>query len=904
MRRRKRMLEDLDQDIREHIAMETQDNIERGMSPEEARRAALLKFGNVTRVKEETREVWSFVWLEHLLQDIRYSFRMLAKSPGFTAVAILTLALGIGANTAIFSLIDAVMLRNLPVRNPSQLVTFSDDPYQGVTFGLQLGPARYFSVPLYKYFRDHRESFEDIAGIESGDVELAVRAGGSGSSSSVQVEPGKLVSANYFSVLGVKPFVGRTFAETDDEANAAPAAVISYAYWKRQFNLDRGLIGRAIDINTVPVTIIGVTPPEFFGERVSSELPTIWLPLHLQPQMMLVKSWLDNGNAYWLDLIGRLKPAVTLAEAQASANVQLRQLLTAQEGTKLTEERKKQIGQCFVALAPGGRGLSFLRFRYSESLNILMVVVGLVLVIACANVANLMLIRAHARKKEISVRLALGASRGRMVRQLLTESALLGILGGIAGLLFSVWSVPLMVSLVSSSAELPLRISPDAKVLGFTLTVSFLTVVLFGLVPALRATRIDLVSTLKGEIPAIGKRGMRLGLAKALVVAQVSGSLVLLVGAGLFLRSLVNLETQNMGFEKEHVLLVEIDPQIAGYQEAQLPALYHALEDRIRGLPGVRSASIGMESPLGGSESTGSISLEGRTPQAGEDMGVDTTTAGSQYFGTEGIPLLLGRGIGPQDGSGAPPVSVVNQSFAEHFFPGENPIGKRFSFGSPYEAPGIEIVGVAKDSRFYGTREKSSPLVFLPIYQMKGDFAYAGEVEVRATGNPSSIAGAVRAAIHDVAGNLPVTQVRTLAEQVAQSFKQERMISDLSTFFGLLALLLACVGFYGTLASAVASRTHEIGIRMAIGAQSRDVRWLVLDEVVLLVGTGLAIGLPAALGSSRLIASQLFNLTPADPATLAGAVIVLIFIFVSGVAGYIPARRASRLDPMVALRYE
>ncbi len=902
MRRRKRMLEDLDQDIREHIAMETQDNIERGMSPEEARRAALLKFGNVTRVKEETREVWSFVWLEHLLQDIRYSFRMLAKSPGFTAVAILTLALGIGANTAIFSLIDAVMLRNLPVRNPSQLVTFSDDPYQGVTFGLQLGRARYFSVPLYKYFRDHRESFEDIAGIESGDVDLAVRAGGSGSSGSVQVELGKLVSANYFSVLGVKPFVGRTFAETDDEANAAPAAVISYGYWERQFNLDRGLIGRAIDINTVPVTIIGVTPPEFFGERVSPELPTIWLPLHLQPQMMHEKSWLDNGDAYWLDLIGRLKPGVTLAEAQASANVQLRQLLTAQEGTKLTEERKKQIGECFVALAPGGRGLSSLRFRYSEPLDILMAVVGLVLVITCANVANLTLIRAHARKKEISVRLALGASRGRMVRQLLTESTLLGILGGIAGLLFSVWSVPLMVSLVSSSAELPLRISPDARVLGFTLTVSFLTVVLFGLVPALWATRIDLVSALKGELTAIGKRGMRLSLAKALVVAQVSGSLVLLVGAGLFLRSLVNLETQNMGFEKEHVLLVEIDPQIAGYQEAKLPALYHALEDRIRALPGVHSASIGMESPLSGSESTQDISLEGRTPQAGEDMNVDVATAGSQYFGTEGIPLLLGRGIGPQDGSGAPPVSVVNQSFAEHFFPGENPIGKRFSWGSPYKAPGIEIVGVAKDSRFFSTREKSSPLVFLPIYQMKGDSAYAGEVEVRAIGDPNTIAGAVRAAIHEVAGNLPVTQVQTLADQVAQSFEQERMISDLSMFFGLLALLLACVGFYGTLASAVASRTHEIGIRIAIGAQGGDVLWLVLREVVLLVGIGLAVGLPVALGASRLIASQLFNLTPADPATLAGAVIVLNFV--AGVAGYIPARRASRLDPMVALRYE
>src|ERR1019366_6241536 len=681
---RSRMESEMDAELKFHIEAYAEDLVRKGVPRQEAMRRARLEFGGIERAKEECREARGVTFLESLAQDIRYGLRMLRKSPGFTAVVVLTLALGIGANTAIFSLIDAVMLRNLPVKNPSQLVTFSDNPSQGVAIGLQLGQARYFSVPLYKYFRDHRESFEDIAGIESGDVDLAVRAGGSGSSSSVQVELGKLVSANYFSVLGVKPFVGRTFAETDDEANAAPVDVISHAYWKRQFNLDRGVVGRTVGINAMPVTIIGVMPSEFFGERVSSELPTIWLPLHLQPQMMLVKSWLDNGNAYWLDLIGRLKPAVTLAEAQASANVQLRQLLTAQEGTKLTEERKKQIGQCFVALAPGGRGLSFLRFRYSESLNILMVVVGLVLVIACANVANLMLIRAHARKKEISVRLALGASRGRMVRQLLTESALLGILGGIAGLLFSVWSVPLMVSLVSSSAELPLRISPDAKVLGFTHTVSFLTVVLFGLVPALRATRIDLVSTLKGEIPAIGKRGMRLGLAKALVVAQVSGSLVLLVGAGLFLRSLVNLETQNMGFEKEHVLLVEIDPQIAGYQEAQLPALYHALEDRIRGLPGVRSASIGMESPLGGSESTGSISLEGRTPQAGEDMGVDTTTAGSQYFGTEGIPLLLGRGIGPQDGSGAPPVSVVNQSFAEHFFPGENPIGKRFSFGSPY----------------------------------------------------------------------------------------------------------------------------------------------------------------------------------------------------------------------------
>lgn len=839
-----------------------------------------------------------------IFQDLRFGWRMLARNPGFTGVAIITLALGIGANTAIFSAFDAVVLKNLPVYKPDQLVLFSDIPGQGTHYSSPppAGKLDMISYPLYQYFQEHDKSFEGLCAFRNGIDALTVKEQGSGAQAGSQIAAGKEVSGNYFSVLGVKPILGRALTPADNREGAQPATVISYRYWSSRFDRNPSVVGRVLDMNGIPFTVVGVAPPGFFGERVESHSADLWFPLVFQPRVMNRESWLTEPNMYWLDLMGRLKPGASIQQAQATLNVQLHQALTAELGSHLSDEVRRDIQQCRIELAPGGRGLSNLRFNFSEPLRLLMIIVLLVLLIACANVAGLLLARGSTRQKEIAMRLALGAGRWRVIRQMLTESLLLAGLGGALGFFFAAWGVSGLKLLFARTA--PLNVSPDWRVLAYTIGISMLVGIIFGIAPALRATKVDLVPALKMGSSTASSRPHRFGLAKSLVAFQVACALPLVVSAGLLIQSLRKLADQNLGLKPEHVLLVGIAPRLGGYKPNQLNALYHQILDRVNGLPGVRSASLATYSPMSGVSSSTDITIQGEAPGPGQDMGININQVAPGYFKTEGILLLLGRPITEQDTAASPKVAVVTETFARAFFGTANPIGRRFGLGSgnPKHSGDIEIVGVVKDVKFYSARGNPPKMVFFPLFQMSGDSAYASDLEVRAAGDPASVASEVRKSLTEVDKNLPIAHVRTLPEQIHGRLNQPRVVSELATFFGALALMLASIGLYGLLSYSVTQRTNEIGIRMALGAQKRDVLRMVLREAVTLAGIGLAAGIALSLALTRLITSQLFGVTPYNAVTLAAGAVVVFFVAL--LAGYIPARRAAAVDPMVALRYE
>ena len=836
----------------------------------------------------------SLYLLETLLQDTRFALRGLRQNPGFTAVAVLTLALGIGANSAIFSLLDAVLLQTLPVANPHELVLFSDNPGQGESSGSQTGRWRAFSSQDFAYFRDHNESFKEICAIQSRSNQLEIRlAGASGSTDSVR---GSLVSGNFFSFLELNPAAGRLFSLEDDRPQAPPVAVLNYAYWTREFHNDSSAIGQVIEINGTAYTIVGVVPREFSG--VGYTTPDIWLPLAFQPQVMLTAPYSDDPQEYWLNIIARLKPGVRIGQAQAAVNIQLKQVLLAQTHRETAE----QIEKSYIELAPGSGGVSYLRYTYAQALQILMVIVGIVLLIVCANVANLLLSRSAAREKEISIRLAIGAGRGRLIWQLLTESMLLTIFGGAAGILVARWGARALIALVTGSIS-AIKPSVNVRVLLFTAAVSLLAGILFGLVPALRASSMDLSTPIKGSAHA----GLRFGLANWLVIFQIAASLVLLIGAGLFLRTLQKLAGQAPGFDEDHVVLARIDPQKAGYTPEQTPALYRALIERLEALPGVSSATVAYSGPLDDDTWSSNFSIEGMPEKTTLSPHVYKELVGPNYFGTLGIPIISGRDIGPQDGPGTPLVTVINEAMAAKFFANMDPIGRRFSLGSPFKGEeSMTIVGVAANARYYSLREPVPAMEFCAAMQVpdqaSSNAGYARLVEVRTTGDPAVLKTEIRGAIAQVAGNLHVTRINTARDQVREQMKQNLDAAKLSTAFATLALLLACLGLYGTMAYRVSRRTNELGIRMTLGAQRANIFWLVTRECLTLVAIGVAIGVPVALGAIRVIASQLFGIRAADPLTFGGVAILLLVVALA--ACYVPALRAMRVDPMVALRYE
>ena len=889
--------QELTEEIDAYLEMLIEQKVNEGLNPAEARRAALIELGGREQVKERVRDVSAGHQLESLWRDLRYGLQMLRRNPGFTAAAVLSLALGIGANTAIFSLMDAVLLKMLPAKNPEQLFFLERS---GVRRDAKEGSG--LSYAFFEQLRARREAIAGVCAFNPGSRVNVVADG------QAEVAQGQLVSGGFFATLGVNALLGRMITEEDDKIPGAhPVAVISYNYWQRRFTRDPAIVGKSVAVNGHPFTIIGVTPSEFFGVTVG-ESPDLWAPAMMLAQLYPGDS-LEQYNNYPRDfMLARLKPEVTEQQARAVFNAVLQQTLAASSGSQLSPEEQRELRRKSVALNPASRGLSSLREQFSEPLRILMAVVGLILLIACANVANLLLARATARKKEIAVRLALGASRFRLIRQLLTESMLLALIGGALGLLFALWGCGFLLALVGSGRDpVFLKLTLDLRVLGFTAVASLLAGVLFGLAPAWRATRVDLNPALKDGARG-SDAGSRLGLGKTLVVVQVALSLLLLIGAGLFARSLGKLKSLDAGLNRENVLLVSTNPMMIGYQEGRQTAdLYQRMLERIRAIPGVRFASLSPQALLGAGGTNTSVVVQGRAERPEDNADSPGRTGipwlcevGPEYFETVGMTILRGRGLTAQDGENAPRVAVINETFARYYFGGENPIGRRFGT-DPDTSGQIEIVGVVKDAKYVSLREPALRTYYVPYFQYS-DRWRATTFQIRTAANPTGVIAAVRQAAREVDANLPLFNIKTLAKQVDESIAQERLIGAVSSFFGLLALLLAAVGLYGIMAYAVSQRTHEIGVRMALGAHRGAVLRMVLRQGMKLVLIGAGLGLAASLAVTRVIASQLYDVTPTDPMTFIGAPILLLIAALA--ACFAPARRATKVDPLVALRCE
>jgi predicted permease len=893
---RKRAGQEAGEELQTHPEMEAVEKIETGLSPEGARCAAKRSFDSVALVKEESRAIWGGEFLEKLWRDLRYGARMLRKSPGFTVVVVLSLALGIGANTAIFSLINAVLLKKLPVLNPEQLVlvTINDHGSSEVNF----------SYPLYEQFRDRTQSLSGIIASDGvGRLRMVVNEPGAGGQTElVQAEN---VSGNFFSVLGINAIRGRTLTAEDDRAgNPHSVAVISYEFWKRRFGLDPVVIGKNIMLKDVPFTIIGVAPPGFSGFEVGRS-PDLWWPLQMTPRVDQGSPILNRPTSRWLHLMGRLRPDTTVAGAREDLDLIFQQMLAemAASGTssKWTPTERRNFLERKIELQSGSTGWTNIRKQFKQPILILMTVVGLVLTIACANVANLLLARAVTRQKEIGMRLALGAGRLRLVRQLLTESVLLATIGGALGALFAEWGARLLLIYLPEHGALRFNLNPDTRMLGFTLAISILTGVLFGLAPALCATRLDLVSTLRDQAGHSSRGRSRFSLNKMLVVTQVALSLFLLVGAGLFVRTLRNLKGLDSGFDRENVILFSLDPD---YDAERRADLYQRLLTRLEALPGVRSASLSSHGLLLGDAWYEKITVDGYTPRPDENILCYGQVVAPKFFETMGIPILLGRDIGPQDARqigndvhrNPARVALINQTMARYFFPNENPIGKRFTINRPDEP--IEIVGVVKDAKYETLREEAQRIFYLPFFQ--GSSKLNTTFEVRTLREPVVLAKTIRRTVEELDPKVPVLRLQTMNNVVDESLRRERFVAQLAGFFSLIAILLAAIGLYGTMSYAVTLRTNELGVRMALGARVPDVIRLVFQESMLLVVIGVVIGLGAALGSTHYISSLLYKLSPTDPTTISLA--VLVMLVVAALASYLPARRASRVDPMVALR--
>jgi predicted permease len=837
-----------------------------------------------------------------LLQDIRFGFRMLLKAPGFAAVAILTLALGIGANTAIFSLINAVMLKSLPVKDPQQLVLLQWDDNKWPSKFSQTGwDSRYsFSYPTFEDFRAQKDTLSSaFAWVPLGFNDQNTTVGINGEPT---VANGQMVTGEYFSGLGVTPLLGRAITEPDENPGAARVAVISYAYWSRRFGQDRSIIGRGITLNGVPFNIVGVTPPSFYGVQVGTE-PDLWIPFddkqNLRPWSSApsgnIASVYAARNWLCLNVIGRLKNGVTRAQAQSSLDAVFRHILTADWHPASDTEIPH------LTLAPANQGLPQLQSNTGQPLYILMIAVGMVLLIGCANVATLLLARATSRRKEISVRLAIGASRSRLIRQLLTESVLMSVLGGLLGLAFAYWGTHALLAMYGGSSPLVLDTGAYSKVLLFTVAASVLTGILFGLAPAFRVTRIELASAMKDTAANVSDARDKHRLGKSLIIAQVAASLVLMVGAGLFVRTLVNFENKNFGFNQQHLLSFELDATRVGYHNERLLNFYAQLLDRIQSLPGVKAATAMEYAPFEGWSNNSSAYAEGEGKKPESPM-VRSQRVGPDFFSTMGIPIIAGRAINRTDTLASTPVAVVDETFAQRFFPGQNPIGRHFTQGLKFDPKdSYEIVGVAKPAELTDPHSKLRAKAYYP-YEQAPHATDQMFFEVRTQGAPSTVISELRDTVRQADPALPLMEVKTQTEETDEALSQERLFARLTSVFGLLALLLAMIGLYGTMAYSVTRKTHEIGIRMALGANPRDVLAMIIRQGITLALIGVGIGIVAALGATRLIRSMIFGVTAYDFATFfaVAAVLVAVAFF----ACFIPARRAMRVHPMVALRHE
>ena len=917
---RRRKEAELHEELQFHLQEEAAERQKDGIPDDQAQRAARRELGNVTLLEERVRAVWIWTFLEQAIQDLRYALRMMRKNPLFTLLAALLLALGIGANTAIFSFMDALLMRSLPVADPQSLAVlnwhltgkksvanstvhgasgyFRHDPKYGT-----ISPI--FPYPAFELLRQSSGVFSELfAYYPAGKLTLQLQG-------QAEVASAEYVSGNYFRGLGLVPAAGRLMIDDDDRIGGPAVVVLSYAFAQKRFSDPTAAAGQKVAINNLPFTVIGVAPLGFFGVD-PSKAPDFYLPLHAD--LMFGPRPDDERyvaqNYYWIEMMGRLRPGIPLARAQAGLATVFEQWVTS---TATTEKERQNLPE--LLLRDGAGGLDTLRRNYSQPFFILWVMVGLILAIACANIANLLLARATARRRELAVRLSLGAGRGRVIRQLLTESLLLSTFGGAAGILFAIWGIRVLTLLFAGGNDhFTLHAELNWHVLTVAAALTVITGLLFGLAPALEATRVNAMPVLKETRTGAPRASLlRFGLGRMLVVSQIVISLLLLVAAGLFVRTLSNLQSLEMGFNRENVLLFRLNAWQAGHRNPEAISFFSDLQKRFAALPGVRYAALADESLIGNGAwgwpvvPLGKLKPEHAPTGSGSGMPATAThilATGPGFFVTMQIPILMGREFDERDHMGSPPVAIVNEAWVKTNLPDRNPIGQHvmsYAFGG-MKPQDMEIIGVARNSRYDAVSGSFPATVYLPfaqnLYPQVEDIAFF----LRTTGDPLAYANSVRDIVHHADPRIPVTNLTTQVLQINGEMSQEILFARLCTGFAMLALLIACVGLYGTMSYTVARRTSEIGIRMALGSQRGNVVWMILREVLIMAAIGLAIGLPAALGAAKFVESFLFGIKANDLASLALAVAILASAAL--LAGYFPAWRASRIDPMVALRHE
>ena len=909
--KRRRKEAELEEELQFHLQEEAEERRAQGLTDEEAQYAARRDLGNYTLVREDTRAAWGWTLLEQFLRDARYALRTMATNKTFSALAIISLALGIGANTAIFSFMDSLLLRALPVPEPESLVVLKwhtkveahswtsvmqgfngstyRDSHNGTIGGI-------FPYPAFELLRGDGRVFSSVFGRHArDDFNLSVKG-------DAEVAKGDYVTGDFFNGLWIVPAAGRLILPEDDRPGAPAVAVVSYALSRSRFGGAASAVGQTVLINNVPFEVVGVAPPDFFGVD-PGRTPDFYAPMHaglLLPEPRPAADWFVNQRQYWIEILARLRSGVSREQAQAAVAEPFHQWV---QSTATNDKQRANLPEFLVR--EGAGGLDALRQRYSKPLRVLMTLVGLVLMMACANIANLLLARASARRREMAVRLSIGAGRLRVVRQLLTESVLLAVLGGALGVLVAVWGMRFLgVLLASGSWGYVLQAELNWHVLAAAGALSLVTGILFGSVPAMQSTRVDVMSALKesrtGDLIVATRRSrLRVSLSQALTVVQVGVTLAILVAAGLFVRTLSNLQSIALGFNRENVLTFHLDARKAGHTDPEIERFYSELRDKLAALPGVRAATLSRD-PLIGRGTSGTTVMVAGSSDAKE---TDVLPIGTDFFSTMQIPILTGRGIDERDRSDSAPVAVVNEKFVEVYLGGMNTIGRTVAWEQPMtKIRGVEIVGVSGNWHFGKAERGIKPIVYVPMSQ--SSYVQTGEMfyEMRTAGNPLGYVNAVRQIVRKADQRVPVADVMSESTAIDRSLNQEIIFARLCTAFGVLALAIACVGLYGTVAYNVARRTNEVGIRMALGARSAGIVWMVLGEVLIVTGVGLAIGVPIVLATSKFVEAFLFAMKPNDPVTLATAIMILVLA--AAFAAYLPARRAARIDPMVALRHE